>query len=121
MPYFTAMVPEADVDAIPPKAASAPGSIGKNTPSSLKCSFSCFLVTFAWTLQSKSSALTDNILFIFSNEIVMPLELPTAFPSKEVPVPNGTTGILFSLHIFKICETSSFVSGKTTACDNTGS
>ena len=28
-------------------AASAPGSIGKKTPSSLKYSFSCFLVTFA--------------------------------------------------------------------------
>ena len=45
----------------------------------------------------------------------MPFELPTAFPSKEVPVPKGTTGILLSLHNFKIFETSSFVSGKTTA------
>ena len=45
----------------------------------------------------------------------MPFELPTAFPSKEVPVPNGTTGILFSLHNFKILDTSSLVSGKTTA------
>ena len=36
VPYFTAMVPEAEVDAIPPIAAFAPGSIGKKTPSSLK-------------------------------------------------------------------------------------
>ena len=102
VPYFTAIVPEAEVDAIPPNAASAPGSIGKNTPSSLKYSFNCFLVTLAWTRQSKSSALTDNTLFIFSKEIVIPFEFPTAFPSKDVPVPNGTTGILCSLHNFKI-------------------
>ena len=47
VPYFTAIVPEADVDAIPPIAALAPGSIGKNTPSSLKYSFNFSLVTFA--------------------------------------------------------------------------
>ena len=47
VPYLTAIVPEADVAAIPPRAASAPGSIGKKTPSSLKYSFNCFLVTFA--------------------------------------------------------------------------
>ena len=58
--------------AIPPRAASAPGSIGKNTPSSRRYSVSCFLVTFACTLQSKSSALTLNTLFIFSREIVIP-------------------------------------------------
>ena len=38
---------EADVDAIPPKDAFAPGSIGKKTPSSLKYSFRSSLVTFA--------------------------------------------------------------------------
>ena len=62
VPYFTAIVPEADVDAIPPSAASAPGSIGKKTPSSLKYSFNCFLVTLAWTLQSKSSAFLQELL-----------------------------------------------------------
>ena len=72
VPYFTAIVPDADVAAIPPRAASAPGSIGKNTPSSRRYSFSCFLVTFACTLQSKSSAFTLNTLFIFSREIVIP-------------------------------------------------
>ena len=36
VPYFTAIVPEAEVEAIPPIAAFAPGSIGKKTPSSLK-------------------------------------------------------------------------------------
>ena len=102
-------------------AASAPGSIGKKTPSSLKYSFNCFRVTFACTLQSKSSAFTERTLFIFSKEIVIPFELPTAFPSKDVPVPKGTTGILLSLHIFNILDTSSLVSGKTTACERTGS
>ena len=36
VPYLTAMVPEAEVAAIPPSAALAPGSIGKKTPSSLR-------------------------------------------------------------------------------------
>ena len=47
VPYLTAIVPDAEVDAIPPIAALAPGSIGKKTPSSLKCSFNCSLVTQA--------------------------------------------------------------------------
>ena len=106
---------------MPPIAAFAPGSIGKKTPSSLKYSFNCSLVTQAWTLQSKSPALTLKILFIFSKEIVIPLSFPTTFPSKDVPVPKGTTGILCSLHKLNIFETSSFVSGKTTALDKTGS
>ena len=32
VPYLTAIVPEADVEHIPPIVASAPGSMGKNTP-----------------------------------------------------------------------------------------
>jgi len=60
-------------------------------------------------------------LFIFSRQIVIPFSLPTTLPSKDVPVPKGTTGILFSLHNFNIFETSSFVSGNTTPWDKTGS
>jgi len=33
--------------------------------------------------------------------MVIPFELPTAFPSREVPVPNGTTGILLHYIILK--------------------
>ena len=77
VPYFTAIVPDADVAAIPPRAASAPGSIGKKTPSSLRYSFNCYLVTLACTLQSKSSALTLNTLFIFSSDMVIPFSFPT--------------------------------------------
>ena len=51
----------------------------------------------------------------------MPFSFPTTFPSKEVPVPKGTTGILCSLQRVNIFETSSLVSGKTTALDNIGS
>ena len=102
VPYLTAIVPEADVEAIPPIAALAPGSIGKKTPSSLRYSFNCSFVTQACTLQSKSSALTLKILFIFSRLMVIPFSLPTTLPSKEVPVPNGTTGILCSLHSLNI-------------------
>ena len=47
VPYLTAIVPDAEVDAIPPKAAFAPGSIGKKTPLSFKLSFNCSLDTFA--------------------------------------------------------------------------
>ena len=36
---------EADVDAIPPKEASAPGSMGKNNPLSFNSSLSCLRVT----------------------------------------------------------------------------
>jgi hypothetical protein len=32
VPYRTALVPEARVAAMPPKLASAPGSIGKKSP-----------------------------------------------------------------------------------------
>ena len=53
--------------------------------------------------------------------MVIPFSFPTTCPSKDVPVPNGTTGVLCSLHNFNILETSSFVSGKTTACDKIGS
>ena len=53
-------------------------------------------------------------LFIFSKDIVIPSALPTTFPSRDVPVPNGTIGIFFSLHNFKIVEISSFDSGKIT-------
>ena len=51
----------------------------------------------------------------------MPSSFPTTFPSKDVPVPYGTTGILCSLQSFNIFETSSLVSGKTTALDRIGS
>ena len=60
VPYRTAFVPEALVAAIPPSEASAPGSIGKNNPWSLMNSLSCFRVTLACTVQSKSSAFTRN-------------------------------------------------------------
>ena len=77
VPYLTAIVPEADVAAMPPIEASAPGSIGKNSPLSFSSSFNCFLVTYASTRQSKSSALTSKILFIFSKDIVIPFSLPS--------------------------------------------
>ena len=51
----------------------------------------------------------------------MPFSLPTTLPSNEVPVPKGTTGILCSLHNLSIFDTSSLVSGNTTALDKIGS
>ena len=53
--------------------------------------------------------------------MVIPFSFPTTLPSKDVPVPNGVTGILCSLHNLSIFETSSLVSGKTTAFDKIGS
>ena len=51
----------------------------------------------------------------------MPFSFPTTCPSNDVPVPKGTTGTLCSLHNLSILETSSFVSGNTTAWERTGS
>ena len=53
--------------------------------------------------------------------MVIPFSFPTTFPSKDVPVPNGITGILFSLHNFNIFETSSLFSGNKTAFGSIGS
>ena len=98
VPYFTAIVPEAEVAVIPPIEASAPGSIGKKRPLSFNSSFNCFLVTQAWTLQSKSLELIDITLFIFSKERVIPSVLPTTLPSRDVPVPKEIIGVLNLLH-----------------------
>ena len=47
VPYHTAIVPDAEQAVIPPKDALAPGSIGKNTPLSLRVSLSCSRDTLA--------------------------------------------------------------------------
>ena len=53
--------------------------------------------------------------------MVIPFSFPKTLPSKDVPVPYGTTGTLCSLQSFSIFDTSSLVSGKTTAFDKIGS
>ena len=41
--------------------------------------------------------------------MVIPFSFPTTLPSKDVPVPNGTTGILCLLQSVSILETSSLL------------
>ena len=121
VPYLTAIVPEAEVEHMPPIDASAPGSMGKNTPWSFKLLFNWILVTAASTLQSKSSLFTSNILFKFSRLREIPSAFPTTCPSKEVPAPKGTIGILCLLHNFIISATSSVLFGNATPKDSMGS
>src|SRR3954452_14535424 len=92
VPYRTALVPEARVDAMPPSEASAPGSIGKNTPWSRRCSFSALRVTPGWITQSRSSAWTSSTLFMSRRSMHMPPAGALTWPSSEVPVPNAITG-----------------------------
>ena len=49
---------------MPPRVASAPGSIGKKRPVSCRYALSCVRVTPGSTTQSRSSALTARIAFI---------------------------------------------------------
>ena len=62
-----------------------------------------------------------NTLFIFSNDKVIPLTFPRAFPSRDVPVPKGIIEVLCLLQSFTIEDISSLFSGKTTASESIGS
>src|SRR5258708_31739498 len=57
---------------MPPKEASAPGSIGKNNPWSRRCSFSALRVTPGWITQSRSSAWTASTLFMSCRSMQTP-------------------------------------------------
>ncbi len=79
---------------MPPSEASAPGSIGKNTPWSRRCSFSALRVTPGWITQSRSSAWTSSTLFMSRRSMQTPPAGALTCPSSEVPVPNAITGTL---------------------------
>src|SRR5690606_35721737 len=100
---------------MPPREASAPGSIGKKRPLSRRYSFSCLRVTPAWTRQSRSSALTSRMAFIRLRSMQTPPFSAAMCPSREVPVPKGTIGVLWAAQRDTISATSSFDSAKATA------
>src|SRR5665213_1151867 len=77
---------------MPPSEASAPGSIGKNTPWSRRCSFSALRVTPGWITQSRSSGCTSSTRFMSRRSMQTPPEGALTCPSSEVPVPNAITG-----------------------------
>ena len=77
---------------MPPSEASAPGSIGKNSPWSRRCSFSALRVTPGWITQSRSSAWTSSIRFMSRRSMQMPPAGALTCPSSEVPVPKAITG-----------------------------
>ena len=110
----TAFVPDARVAVIPPRDASAPGSMGKNRPVSRRYSLSCLRRTPGWIRQSRSSAFTSRISSIRVTSMETPPCSAWTCPSSEVPVPNGIMGQRCFAHRRTIRATSSVLSGKTT-------
>ncbi|CFW37960.1 Uncharacterised protein [Bordetella pertussis] len=80
-------MPEARVAAMPPRLASAPGSIGKNNPVSRISSLSCLRVTPACTVTVRSSALTASTWFICDRSRLMPPWMASRCPSSDEPAP----------------------------------
>ena len=119
-PYFTVVVPDAPVDAMPPSVASAPGSTGKNNPSRASNSFSCLRRTPACTVQSRSSRLTRSTLSMRERSSDTPPNIGVEFASSDVPAPNATTGVRWRLQILSAVATSSVLAANTTASGTTG-
>src|SRR3977135_1148271 len=71
---------------MPPKVAwaAAPGSTEKNRPPSPKCSLSCWRVTPASIVASRSSALTRKIRFIWGR-----INADPAAQSSDVTLQRG--------------------------------
>ncbi len=77
--------------------------------------FSCWRVTPASTVQSRSSALTRTIRVMRERSTVTPPRMAETLPSSEVPAPNGMTGTPCSAQSRTIAATSSVEVGNTTA------
>jgi hypothetical protein len=108
------MVPEARVDVMPPIDASAPGSIGKNSPVPRNSALSCLRVMPGCTTTSMSLSCTVSTLFIRTWSKLTPPATAAALPSSEVPAPNGTIGMFAPAQSLTMSATSCVVSGKTT-------
>src|SRR5262245_34516506 len=105
---------------MPPIVASAPGSTGKVRPVLFNALFSWRRVTPASTVASRSSALTRTTRFISRRSRQMPPRMALTCPSREVPAPNGTTGICRRALIARIAATSSVECGKQTTSGAAG-
>ena len=62
------------------------------SPVERRCFSNCLRVTPAWTVASRSSALTRRTLFIRVMSIETPPWIGLTCPSSDEPAPNGTTG-----------------------------
>ena len=92
---------------MPPREASAPGSIGKKRPVSCRKSLSCLRVTPGSTTQSRSSALTAITLFMREQSSDTPPCGALTWPSSDEPIPKGTIGASRLAQIFTRSITSS--------------
>ena len=100
---------------MPPSEASAPGSIGKNTPRSRSASLSCLRVIPGSTTQSRSSAWTASTRFMSRKSRQIPPYGALTWPSSDVPAPKAITGTRSAAHRRTTSCTSSVVCGNTTA------
>jgi hypothetical protein len=81
------LVPLARVAHMPPRLASAPGSMGKNRPVLLISALSCLRVTPGCTVTVRSSALTLSTWFMRLTSMLMPPCTASRWPSSEEPTP----------------------------------
>src|SRR5262249_12944048 len=105
---------------MPPSEASAPGSIGKNTPWSRRCSFSALRVTPGSITQSRSSACTSSTLFMSRRSTQMPPAGALTWPSSEVPVPKAMIGTPCLAQIRTVSWMSAVSCAMTTASGGCG-
>ena len=115
VPYRTALVPDARVAAMPPREASAPGSMGKNSPLSRRYSLSCLRVTPGWTVTSRSSERTASTAFMPLTSMQTPPFSAATWPSSEVPVPKAMTGTPCAAQAATASLTSAVLRANTTA------
>mmetsp|Transcript_2923 Transcript_2923/g.8961 ORF Transcript_2923/g.8961 Transcript_2923/m.8961 type:complete len:299 (-) Transcript_2923:287-1183(-) len=87
LPCSTALVPAAPVPTIPPIEAPAPGSGGKNSPTSSSCSFNSLYEIPGCTVTSMSSTPRRSRFDIRDMFNVTPPRRARMCPSSEVPAP----------------------------------
>ena len=100
---------------MPPSVASAPGSSGNIRPLDRRCFSSCFRVTPASTVTSRSSAFRRTMRFMRVRSTLMPPWTGITCPSSDDPAPNGVIGQRCSAQAATIACTSSVEVGNTTA------
>src|SRR5689334_14535724 len=99
---------------MPPRLASAPGSIGKNKPVWRISLFSCMRVTPACTVTVRSSGCTATTLFMRPRSMLTPPCTASRCPSSDEPTPNGITGTAYWSASLTTSATSSVLSQNTT-------
>jgi len=109
------VVPLARVEAMPPSEALAPGSTGNISPVARNASLSASRVTPGCTRATISACATSSTRFMRLKSTTTPPENACAWPSREVPVPQPTTGTRWRAQAATMRATSSVLSGQATA------